>query len=307
MNKPTDRTTNIPVTQAYTLQNKNDKYTHHVVGSEFVGSITINAETKRGKYWTFPINPVSELFGKTRLRQLAGSYDKFRFKKLQLQVACNFSTTVGGNIIAGYSENPEIQILNGDNIFNQVYALNGVSANLWAPVTIRAALADKAKWYNVDEDSSSTMNTTQGVFIITLQSQVGLTGEVTIPVLLHYELELKDPAVQQDALPLGPVQTWKEVKFIQRTDETRGQYHVDSGDALTVGLVYYIVGGFRLETHDGPEIAHYVVHWDNAALSHGFYRKIQDAVSGLNPIVYAIPTGGTFTTAPGLQIQQVLA
>jgi hypothetical protein len=111
--------TNIPMTTAYQIFNKNDIKTHRCTGSEFIGDMILQDTVSSGMFFQYAMNPVNDLFGLTRLRQLASSYGKFRFTSMTLQIASNFSTSIGGNLIAGYSENPDIQILPGTQIFNQ--------------------------------------------------------------------------------------------------------------------------------------------------------------------------------------------
>jgi hypothetical protein len=250
------------------------------------------------------MSPVSDSLNGTRLAFLAGSYQKYRYRRLVLKIASNFSTTVGGNIIAGYSENPEMQLLDGGAVFNQLFAMNGVSTSLFTPVNITGRIGDKNKWYNIDEDSAVIMDTTQGVFFVALQSAVTVTGTQTIPIMIEYDIEFKEPAVQTAKPTFQALQVWEPAGVIQRKDETRGQYHVET-NPLTVNNIYRIPEGVKILTKDGPEIAFWVAHFDNNVLSHGFYKTRQDCISAQNQIVSNIGVGGSLVLPASIKIEQL--
>jgi hypothetical protein len=51
-------------------------------------------------------------------------------------------------------------------------------------------ISDRSKWYNLDEDSEELMQTTQGQFLVVVQSAVTTTGAISMPVLLRYSIEM---------------------------------------------------------------------------------------------------------------------
>lgn len=293
--------TDIPVTSAYTLKNNQQSTKSvNIRGSEFITGMKIHTTTPLGTLWKYALNPVNDLYQATRMRNIASSYNKYRFRHATLRIASNFSTTVGGNIVAGFSENPNIQLLSGEAVFNQLWALDGISTSLYTPASITAKIADKTKWYNVDEDANvnELMNTTQGVFYVALQSAITATGELSIPLILEYDIEFKENALQSDRSTFGGIHAWGEVTLEQRAEETRGQYHVSTGDALDLNVIYKIIDGVTIVTRDGPVMATWVAHFDNKNLSHGFYQTRQDCINAINPIVAHVNTSETFTIGP---------
>jgi len=236
---------------------------------------------------------------------MAASFGKFRFRRAQLTVGTNFASTVSGNFVIGYSENPDIQLASAGSadLANQVYNLDGKSCPFWAPVRYPARFRDRSKWYNIDNDSDEVMNTTQGKFIVAIQQLPTASLPLTIPMLLDYEIEFTEPALQaKSALNLGALVTNTGLTLTQRDTETRGQYHVSTGTALPEGIIYKIVGGLEIQTVDGSVDASFVVHYTNAALSHGFYNTYSDAAKAANWIVANIQVGGSFSTG-AFQIQ----
>jgi len=304
-----NRTTAIPVTQAYTIRNVgSNQPTQSCRGTEFISGMKIASDTPRGTIWKYPLNPVTDYYSGTRIGNLAASFQKYRFRRAALKIAANFSTTVGGNLVIGYSENPKVQLLEGEALFNQLFAMNGMSASLFTPVTMPARIADKAKWYNIDEDANANeiMNTTQGVFYIALQSSATITGDATIPIILEYDVEFKDQALQSErAVFSNVIDNFAAVTFIQRKEEQRGQYHVESGSPLGPNVIYKILDGVTLATRDGPVVANWFVHYENTMYSHGFYLTAQDAIDAVNPVVVNVTIDGTFQVGP-LRLQQLL-
>jgi hypothetical protein len=183
--------------------------------------------------------------------------------------------------------------------------MDGVSSSLWAPISIRAKIGDRTRWYNIDEDSDVIMETTQGVFLIAIQNPPALTGTQRIPLLLHYTIEFKDNAIQPSPMRLGTPYDFNAVTFTQRATELRGQYHASTGTALpnnTVAKINYPT--VDLPTYDGPVRANWIAKYDNAPLSHGFYRNREDALAAQNAIVAQIYVGGTFNL-PGLNLSNL--
>lgn len=275
-------------------------------GSEYIQNWTITATTP-GKLYEIALNPVStDLPSLLRLRQMASSFGKFRFKKAQLTIATNFATTVSGNYMIGYSENPDLQLatLGSNDLSNQVYNLGGRSCPFWSPVRYPAKFRDTSRWYNIDADSTEVMMTTQGKFVIAIQQMPSATLPLNIPVLLDYEIEFCEPALQnKTTLSYGAPLTKTATTFVQRDQELRGQYHVATGP-LPTNTVYRIMSGASIPTALGVVEASFVAHYTNAEYSHGFYRTFADAVNAQNPIVANVLTGDSFIL-DGLELRPV--
>jgi hypothetical protein len=285
----------VPVTQSYNIRNSTKNTTQTIRGSEYLTSWVI-ASTSSGKLVEIPLDPVNDAYDRLRIKLLASSFGKYRFRKARLTIGTNFATTISGNMLIAYSENPQLQLasLNDQALFNQIYAMNGQSSPFWSPITYEARIKDRAKWYNVDADSDNTMDSVQGKFIIAVQTTPSAPLPVTIPILLDYEIEMVDPTIQVQGPTYGAPLTKTSTTFEQRAEEIRGQYHVSTGGALPDNIIYKIVGGAQLNTRDGIEEATWICHYTNSALSHGFYRTFADACAAKNSIVSSIQVGGTF-------------
>lgn len=289
------RTAVVPVTQSYNIKNSTRNTTQVIRGSEYLTSWVI-ASTSAGRLVEIPLDPVNDYYDRLRIKLLASSFGKFRFRRARLTVGCNFATTISGNFLISYSENPQLQLasLTDSALFNQIYAMNGQSSPFWSPITYDAKIRDRSKWYNIDADSSNLMDSIQGKFILAIQTTPSAPLPVTIPILLDYEIELVDPAIQVPGPAFGTSLAKSNTTFTQRAEETRGQYHVSAGGDLPDNIIYKIVGGAQIITRDGIEEATWIVHYTNAALSHGFYRTFADACAAVNPVVSSIQVGGTF-------------
>lgn len=298
------------MTAAYTIRNNNATQKHTESAQEFLSSITISQNTPTGTLFQFMLNPLDPLFRGTRLQNLAKSYGKFRFRKMKLTIASNFSTTVSGSLISGYMENPDQLLASGknpDSLIRQVYATQGAtSKSLWTPIDIVGRITDRNKWYNLDDTSNEVMQTTQGKFVIVVQSPVAITNTVSVPVMLDYTIEFTEPAIQNTGVEgLGTPFTYPTATFINRSSEEPGQYHLNTGGmTLPSGVVQYINGGLQLDTADGTEMASFMVYNNTAGKSTGFYATLESAIAASGGIVAAPLLGAKFTI-PNITLQTV--
>jgi hypothetical protein len=161
-------------------------------GCEQVGNMIITSSTVNGFTQVVELNPLS--LNGTRLSNITSVFQKFRFRKAKLIMQSGLSTSSTGMIVAGYCENPDFEV-STDAATRDVFALPGArSQNLWTVLDIPAHFQDKTKWYNVDEDSSEIMQTTQGKFFIVVQQPPSITGSLAIPLRLEYEIECRGTA-----------------------------------------------------------------------------------------------------------------
>jgi len=128
---------------------------------------------------------------------------KYRFRSAIIRIQAGLPTTVGGLLVVGYSENPDYEIAGGESA-RDIFALEGAqSKNLWTNIDVRAPIKDRAKWYNIDVDSSEVMNTVQGTFYVCLQSAMNVVGAMTIPIRLQYQVEFAGTAYQPEFVGSG--------------------------------------------------------------------------------------------------------
>jgi hypothetical protein len=195
---------NVPVVAAYTIRNTGTRATQRFFERELIGFMTVGPATPSGSLESYDLNPLTLV--NTKMRNLALNFEKFRFRRARLTVGSNFPTTVAGNIITGYAQNPDQAFGDGVTAIRQVFALLGAqSTALYAPVDISARIMDKAKWYNIDQNSAEKMSTTQGKFMLVTQSPASITTPVDIPLYLEYDIEFSGSALQEDELAGGLV------------------------------------------------------------------------------------------------------
>lgn len=192
--------TSVPLASRYIISNNSPDSKCMERGFEFIGSMTLTQNTPANTVYRFDMNPLS--YPNTRLSNLANSFQKYKFRKMELMLQNNFSTGTSGNVIVAYSENPDYQVQQGSQLAqNQAFALAGSkSANFWQPVAIEARFSERTRWYNVDADSNQTMNTTQGAFYIVLQNPPNTTTPQTIPIMLRYDIEFSGASFSTQAV-----------------------------------------------------------------------------------------------------------
>lgn len=280
---------------AYTINNRTNIAHIRERAKEYLGVISIGPTSPTGATFVFEMDPTQ--FPTTRFGRLASSYQKFRFRSARMTLASNFSTTVSGSIIAGYMENPDQAILPSPAIFNQVFsAASGVSQSLWKPLDVIAKFTDKGKWYNLDADSEEIMQTTQGKFVFVIQSPIGVTAEVQIPVLLDYDIEFSGQGTQPLNTNIGPALLLNGSVYVKRSSEGPGEYHANTPTTLVEDQIYMFTPTMPQITTAGGTVnfAQYMVYNSGTLRSHSFYQSLGDAVKLENKILAA---NGTFTLA----------
>jgi hypothetical protein len=193
----------VPQNTAFVVKNNTTERTVVIRGKEIVSSLGVsNVAAHSGSYpvQLFDLNPVG--YEGTRMKQLARSFQKYRFRKAHLTVQANAPTTTTGGYVAGYTENPDQGF--DDNAISQISTLSGaVSAPLWVAQTLPARIRD-GKWYNVDPDTIEVMDSIQGMFVLQQTSAASTTAALNFPVWLDYEIEFSGCAAQSDPIDRPP-------------------------------------------------------------------------------------------------------
>ena len=193
----------VPQNTAFVVKNTTNDKSVTIKGKEIVSSLSISNAAAHSGFYPVQLQDLAPVvFEGTRMKQLARSFQKYRFKKAHLTVQANAPTTTTGGYVAGYTENPDQGF--DDNAISQISTLSGaVSAPLWVAQTIPAKLRDK-KWYNIDADSIEVMDSIQGMFVFQQISPASTTAPMNFPVWLDYEIEFMGCAAQADPLDRPP-------------------------------------------------------------------------------------------------------
>jgi len=239
------RTTAVPFEKAYTLQQQTVNKVNREVACERIGQIVVGPNVAAGVVYAFELDP-TQMFG-SRLQRIASNYEKFRFRRATLKVFPNLGTSVIGQNVYGYSENPEYQVNSaGGQAITQVFALRGsTSVPLFTQAVTQAVIGDKAKWYNVDPDTREKMSSVQGVFYVVVETPAqSLTAAAPISVFLDYDVEFKGT----NTLGLGApsVQVFP-ASALTTTDPSSGLYTVtpNSGEPAFPSMTLFQY--YRLE------------------------------------------------------------
>lgn len=194
---PSMQVTNVPLQSAVSIKQSDNRGTMRFSASERIGEYGIGGPVSNTATSVFMLNPTS-LPG-TRLAAMAKLYQRFRFTSAELTVNANLSSATTGSIVAGFSSNPDLEV--GTNSLAQIYSLPGAkSARLWVPTHVKASMAPliPGGWYIIDRDSAEIMLTSQGKFLIDLETKPNLETYTTIPILLSYTIEF--------SLPIAPTE-----------------------------------------------------------------------------------------------------
>lgn len=183
---------NLPQNAVTTLTTNPDTKPVRYVGEERIGSLHVTSGSQVGDAWVFKMNPTT--LDNTRLSHMSRQYQKFRFEKVSIIVNANFSTATQGSLLLAYANDEDIDL--GTDIITSLYALPGTkSCRLWTPTTMAAKFTPGKDWYYADYDSKDEMFTTQGKFIIGLESVPNIESAADISVLLRYTILFAGPTV----------------------------------------------------------------------------------------------------------------
>ena len=121
----------VPQNTAFVVKNTTNDKSVTIKGKEIVSSLSISNAAAHSGFYPVQLQDLAPVvFEGTRMKQLARSFQKYRFKKAHLTVQANAPTTTTGGYVAGYTENPDQGF--DDNAISQISTLSGaVSAPLW--------------------------------------------------------------------------------------------------------------------------------------------------------------------------------
>jgi hypothetical protein len=183
----------LPLEVGYTTRNLAPLATHRERATERLGQVSISSSTAVGTILAkFMMNPL--LLVGTRLSKLAANFLEFRFKRMRFNFVSSVTTAASGAIVMAYCPNPDFALPVPAN--STLFAMSGVSANLFVRSDIDARLTNGARWFNLDADSNEVMKTTQGFFAIALDQAATVTGTVTVTIELDYDIEMRGAAIQ---------------------------------------------------------------------------------------------------------------
>lgn len=200
-----DVNTNIPFTRAVAVLQPTSAATR-LSGSDIISYITFTPTSSLSQVLKYQIAP--SYYPSTRLGNLSMNFQKYRFLPgSHFKMYTNQPTTVGGSMVVGYTSNPD-QRFSTISPASSVYTLDGAHImQFYVPMDIPLQITDRAKWYNIDIDSSEIMNTTAGSLVIALQ-QVP-TSSITFPIIFNWNIEFIGKATQLAVLsppqPFGPI------------------------------------------------------------------------------------------------------
>lgn len=243
---------NVPMEVAYTMRQNTAQRIHLECAREYIGNFTMDPTTAVGNALIYMMNPAT-LSG-TRLSRIATNYQKYRFRKLALTIQSSTTTSTNGLYIVGYSSNPDADF-NTTNAIPFAFDLPGAqSSNIWRTVTSVAKIQDPSKWYNVDQDSAEIMQTTQGYFVVVIQSPPSTTAPLTMPVVLDYEIEFTGSAYNTYT-SVAPI-VFPAGSFVATADLTKFTFALSADEtiaipALITNLPYIVNPAYPVNVNTG--------------------------------------------------------
>jgi len=179
-------------------------------GKEIMAYIQISPSTVTGTLGTILMNPLTITC--QRLRKFAAIYGQYRFRRMEFTVQGNLPTTVGGNLYLGYSRNPDLTIPTGIEAPTAISSMeNSMSVSVWSTSKFSPRV-ETNEWYNVDDDSSEVMKTTQGILFVAQGGIYNITSAAEIPLYLDYVIEARGQQVQP--VSQARTQVYPSVQFI---------------------------------------------------------------------------------------------
>jgi hypothetical protein len=284
------QTVSIPTATAMTtFQTANKSAVHTEIFDELATTFTIGPNTTIGEIYVVEVDPTKLI--NTRFSTMANLFNRYRVKSVQIRVGFNFATTVSGNAVFGFSENPDYNVREGD--YNSVYTqYGGQTANYWTPVNVPGKV-DPNRWLNVDADSTERMMCSAGSFFMMVMTPPTSTGPINVPVFLRAVVEFTSPARQSTLAKV--ISVFPATTITSTSPPSAGvagtvNLSVNAGEpafpALVVGTIYLMTPGIFLNTDQTGgvlvDLAQYVV--PVAAGQYRFYESLDD-FSKAEPII----------------------
>lgn len=262
-----------------------------------IGTISIGSATPAGEVFAFDINPFS--FPNTsRLRKLADLFANYKFRRgARLIVRGNLGTNVIGDMTAGFSRNPDLEVQSGPNASPTVFSLPGaVTANYWTPLTIDLTMDANRDWKFLDADSSEIMKISEGRAFVVVNTAPNVTNVQNIAVYLDCVIDFKGEQ-QNDTTPAAVV--WPATTITSTSPPSVGTFgsvtlSVNAGEpafpTMISGRGYQLIPQIEVPVTSAgePDMAS-VISWSGVAGQYFFYYSLSDVVQNE-------PMGVYFTT-----------
>jgi hypothetical protein len=190
-------------------------------GSERIATFLID-NTAVGQIQQIDIAP-QNILG-TRIAVLADTYQKYRFTKLRFRMAPGVSTSVSGTYTAGFSNEVDWNPTDPADIF----VVKGArTATLWQTVEIDGDVKQRRQnWFMTSVDSQERQDTVQGVLAFTIEGLANLTGTLSAPMTMDYEIEFYGP--RHPSKKDQTIYTNSDEQILSARDDT-GQWNVQTG------------------------------------------------------------------------------
>lgn len=276
--------TNVPVQTAYTVQQNTQRKNTVLAAREYIGAFTVDTNTQIGAFIKFPMSPAS-LGVITRIGRMATMFQKYRFRRLALTIQSSAATNTGGLYVVGYNSNPDADFQQINSV-PTIFDFDGAkSAAFWITTTSVARIQDASKWYNLDLDSKEIMQTIQGYFALAVQSRPAITGPLSMPVILDYEVEFCGASLNSASVPVA---TFPAGSFGYNVITGNYTFTVDPSETVPVptlvsGTPYLVNPVWPVDTVAGPSSDIGVIV--PTALSWLFYRTVEDFQVGAQLLI----------------------
>lgn len=262
-------------------------------GVDMLGVAIVTAQQNPGDHlFEWHVSPLET--PSTRLSQVASLWQRWRPRRLRLEIVPAASAMVGGSYQVAWSADPTYHPTTGELGLRELMALTpSITSTLWSPTTLELPVETVQKWLYVLETSEDTRHGTVYVMVVSpLQNAV---GRVTLSIKLHWEVEfemynlssanLDEAFIPTDSQPVyqgylatvGPWALWK---------------HADGTPAATMGLrsgVVYMLAtrltqDIKCATADGKvDNARYLVAYKWSGRYYpAMFRTQEEAEDGLH-------------------------
>lgn len=181
----------IPVDEIYSYQNRVPEIQHSFPGSEYVTRYQVTSAMPAGlvlvnKY----LNPM--LFPSTRLFNMARNFEEFRFIRARIIHIPVVGTAVDGGLIMSYFSNPDFDV--GTDPTTTLFNSGGYKTAIRLRGQVTAKL--DSVWRKCDPDSNEIMQTTQGKFVVAIDTPTTAAGTMTFNLIMEYVIEFRKPTTQ---------------------------------------------------------------------------------------------------------------
>lgn len=244
--------TSIPLEKAYTLLQTSRGSIHREAACEKIGDFQYSQNTPIGSTVSFRLAP-THLPG-TRIQQLGGIFQKFRFRRARLVFRAAAPTSVGGTAVLAYNTDPTKSYEPPNGAQNLFASPQAISTSFFTLATVEAKL-DTNTWFLSKLDEGEEDTTIQGAFHISMEVTPNVSAASSVPIYLEYDVEFKDST---QATTNVSAAIWPSTTFGVRRTTTAGVFDVSlaAGETapfptMTLGRLYQFNPALELATVDG--------------------------------------------------------